>query len=161
MATTYEPIATYTAPSAQASYTFTSIPATYTDLVVIVAGTTVTDAQDMSMQFNSDTGANYSETRIVGNGTTASSTRTSSQTKMYVINDTSNTSPTVLRINIMNYTNTTTYKTAVSRGDDSTHRTQASVGLWRSTAAISSVTILGTSNLNTGTVLTLYGIKAA
>ena len=158
---TYTPIATTTLGSAAASYTFSSIPSTYTDLIVIISGTTVSDAQDMSMQFNSDTGTNYSNTTLVGNGTTASSSRTTSQSKIYVINDTSNTSPSPIRINIMNYANTTTYKTVVARGDDATHRTQATVGLWRSTAAINAVTLLATSNFNTGATLTLYGIASA
>jgi len=163
MASTYTPIATTTLGSAAASYTFSSIPSTYTDLVVIVSATTVSDAQDMSIQFNGDTGTNYSNTSLVGNGSTATSTRTTGQTKIYVINDTSNTSPSPVRINIMNYSNATTYKTVIARGDDATHRTQATVGLWRNTAtaAITSVTILGTTNLNTGATLTLYGILAA
>ena len=59
---------------------------------------------------------------------------------------------------IMNYSNTTTYKTMIARGGG--NRYVDFVGnLWRSTAAITSITI-GPSWSN-GCVITLYGIKAA
>jgi hypothetical protein len=68
----------------------------------------------------------------------------------------------IMRINIMNYANTTTYKTAISRLDDAANYVGTSVGLWRSTSAINSVTILaGTGNIPSGAMFTLYGIAAA
>jgi hypothetical protein len=59
MPATYEPIATYTFPSAAQSYTFTSIPGTYDDLILIVANETASSGQTIEMSFNGDTGNNY------------------------------------------------------------------------------------------------------
>ena len=63
-----------------------------------------------------------------------------------------------------NYSNTTTYKTALSRGMDTTNGyVQAHVGTWRNTAAITSVTVLANSGstLASGCTFTLYGIASA
>jgi hypothetical protein len=85
MPATYEPIATTTLGSAASSITFSSIPATYTDLRLSVttadAGATATY---LALQFNSDTGANYSRTRITGNGSTATSNRTTGDTNLSI-----------------------------------------------------------------------------
>jgi hypothetical protein len=69
-------------------------------------------------------------------------------------------------MDIENYSNSTTYKTTLSRINNAGGTTgvgaEANVGLWRSTAAITSITIGGqTGNLSTGSTFTLYGIKGA
>jgi hypothetical protein len=79
MATTYEPIATNTLSSAVASVTFSSISSAYTDLVLVVNGTSAS-AGDFSLQVGNgsiDTGTNYSMTALYGNGSTATSARSS------------------------------------------------------------------------------------
>jgi hypothetical protein len=62
----------------------------------------------------------------------------------------------------MNYSNATTYKTALARTSED-GVAAAYVGLWRSTSAITSITIdKGSSdNFASGSTFTLYGIKAA
>ena len=64
----------------------------------------------------------------------------------------------------MNYANTTTYKTVLSRdalNNASDGAVEAFVGLWRSTSAINTIQIKPDSgNFNTGT-FSLYGILAA
>ena len=72
MAITYEPIATTTLGSAQASVSFSSFSG-YTDLVLVCVATTASDDQFLSVQFNGDTGSNYSNTYMTGNGSTATS----------------------------------------------------------------------------------------
>jgi hypothetical protein len=66
-------------------------------------------------------------------------------------------------INVMNYANTTTYKTSISRGNNSANRVRAYVALWRNTAAITSIQIItnGAINFATGSTFTLYGIASA
>ena len=163
MAATYEPIATTTLGSTQASYTFSSIPSTYTDLVIVCGNLLyVTGDDDAFVRFNGDTGTNYSWTQLNGSGTAATSNRGTSTTGIRSINGmdvTPNTSTTI--INIQNYSNSTTYKTTISR--HSTRFAGAFVGLWRNTAAITSVTIinLGAGGFGSGSTFTLYGIKAA
>ena len=162
MPKTYEPIATYTAPSAQASYTFTAISGSYTDLILVAVSANTSAATNMTIQVNGDTGSNYSRTRINGNGTTAASSRNSNETRIYN-GDVGNTSvPSVNTVHFMNYSNTTTFKTVVGRYGEGDIQTGAIVGLWRSTAAITSITINSESNnFTAGSTFTLYGIKAA
>jgi hypothetical protein len=64
--------------------------------------------------------------------------------------------------NIMNYSSTTKYKTALNRSmalGTPGNCVDAFVGTWRSTAAITSITIRGSVVANT--VFSLYGIAAA
>jgi hypothetical protein len=67
------------------------------------------------------------------------------------------------RLNIMNYANTSTFKTMLSRGDDLSDSTVVSAGLWRSTAAITQLDITATDALYyaAGCTFTLYGLAAA
>lgn len=154
MPATYEPIATTTLGSAQSSVTFSTISGSYTDLVLIVAATTDT----LKVQFNSDTGSNYSRTYIYGDGSSATSGRSTSGTFFYIAGG----SPSATLNYIQNYSNTTTYKTVLSRGNAVSNGVDASVSLWRSTSAITSITLTPNSGtIASGSVLTLYGIKAA
>jgi hypothetical protein len=162
MPKTYEPIATTNAGPTQSTYTFTSIPSTYTDLVLIISPVGNGDAQ-VNLRFNSDTGTNYSYTVLGGNGTSAVADRVADATFIgtdYYFSVT--TAGGVIRANIMNYANSTTFKTALMRADNAGKGTMTNVGLWRNTAAITSVTVTTTnSTFANGSTLTLYGIKAA
>ncbi len=66
MANTYEPIATTTLTSASSSVVFSSIPQTYTDLVVVFVGKNTTANVAMTGEFdlNGDGGNNYSSTQL-------------------------------------------------------------------------------------------------
>lgn len=160
MTATYDKITAYTVPSAQATYTFTSIPATYTDLVIIFNGSATTGLNAIALQFNSDTTSNYSVTRLQGDGSNASSGRDSSQTAINAgLADTGNSTSI---FNIFNYANTTTNKTVLGRGVALSYGVRQTVGLWRKTPeAITSVALAvpGTT-FTTGSTFTLYGIKA-
>jgi hypothetical protein len=158
---TYTPIATYTATGTPTSYTFSSIPGTYTDLVIVIDGYMATGSGAyIAVQFNGDTGSNYSTTDLSGNGSTAQSAQFTSQTSgiigaFYL-------SQANIICSIQNYSNTTTYKTAISRSNASSNNTRADVNLWRSTSAITSVKVLAqTDTIANGTTLTLYGIASA
>ena len=158
---TYEAIATQTLGSAAASVTFSSIPSTYTDLVLVVTGT-VSTGDNLALQFNGDTGNNYSWTYLIGSGSSAVSARTSNTNQVLSIGfGTSTIANAIWQIN--NYSNTTTNKTVINRGNRSDDGVSAWVGLWRNTAAINSIVVKtgGGYNLNTGTVVSLYGIAAA
>jgi hypothetical protein len=161
---TYTPIATTTLGSDTASYTFSSISGSYTDLVLISNVKVSSAGEAVQIRFNSDTGNNYSYTQLSGNGTAASSSRASSTSVIYISNDGSATNYGTAITHIMNYSNTTTYKTTLGRFAEASATSWADVGLWRSTAAITSLTInvSGTSkNLSSGSTFTLYGIAAA
>jgi len=160
---TYTPIATTTLGSAQASYTFSSISGSYTDLVLVVAGSIGgTDPRNVLLEFNSDSGSNYSVTILYGDGTSAASARVSNDTAANV-GGLSNSTQSNTIAHIMNYSNTTTYKTAIGRGNRPADQINAKVALWRNTAAITSIKVYisAAQNLAAGTMLTLYGITAA
>jgi hypothetical protein len=161
MATTYEPIATYTVPSSQAAYTFSSIPSTYTDLVLVASIKYVLAGEFSKLTFNGDTATNYSSTYIIGNGSAASSGRASNAAYIGTSYD-ANTETFTDIFNIQNYANTTTFKTVLNRHSVAGTRVEALVGLWRKTPeAITSLTMTSSGNYATGTTFTLYGIKAA
>jgi hypothetical protein len=64
--------------------------------------------------------------------------------------------------NILDYANTTTYKTVINRANNAATGVDATVSLWRSTAAINSINISSsTSSFATGSTFSLFGIKAA
>ena len=165
---TTTPLATYTfANSTTASYTFTSIPQTYTDLVLVVTGG-ATSQYSPILQINSDTGTNYSATWLRGNGTAASSSKQSSSAASanYFVFSPSGMEATLngtFTTHFMNYANATTYKTYLTRNSGANIEAGAYVGLWRSTAAITQL-VVGIQSPQfwvSGTTMTLYGILAA
>jgi len=161
MPATYEPISTQTIGTAIASVTFSSVPATYTDLILVFNGTSAS-TQGMELRFNGDTATNYSATRLRGDGASAASDRSSSLDVMEVGNV--YTSQTVNVFQIMNYANTTTFKTVLCRSNNDSAQVSARVGLWRKTPeAITTIFLrpAGGANFSVGSVFTLYGIKAA
>ena len=162
MPSTYTPIATTTLGSAQATITFNSFSG-YTDLV-LVSSYKRTATSNARIRFNSDTGNNYSYTVLQGNGTAASSSRTSNVSGILLFDPLSASTTNFLTsiLHIQNYSNSTTYKTVLDRSGDAAQGTIATVGLWRNTAAITTITInANTGNYDTGSTFTLYGIQAA
>ena len=161
MPSTYTPIATTTLGSDAYSVTFSSISSTYTDLKLVINCTTSATIGGF-LQFNGDTGSNYSVTGLYGDGSSAGSFRSSSQTSTQINNMSTSRCMTIAQI--MNYSNSTTYKTVLSRSDNTPITASAFVGLWRNTAAITSITFVTNSGvypINAGSTFTLYGVKSA
>jgi hypothetical protein len=167
---TYTPIATTTASGSVSTITFSSIPTTYTDLVIVENGNLSGSANRCSLLIrvgngSVDSGTNYSNTQLAGNGTSAYSGRGSNEAYCFagVISEKVGTVIT----NIMNYANTTTYKTFISRGNSlgqtASQDISAMVNVWRSTAAINTIQIFAAdgTNYSSNTTFTLYGITAA
>ena len=164
MPATYEPIATTTLGSSAASIEFSSIPSTYTDLVLVYTLKAATASADMYLRVNNDSGSNYSNTILWGNGSTAGSNRFTSagQIRLNYTVDVLTTDGTYLICNIQNYSNTTTYKTILYKTGLASDAVDTGVGLWRSTSAINRVTLtLSSGDWGSGCTATLYGIKAA
>ena len=169
MATTYEKIATTTLGSANSSITFSSISSAYTDLRIVLTYTTSISGEDARVRFNSDAGTNYSITRLRGTGAAANSSTLTSQSSLILCDNvsigSSTTIPQLLTLDIFSYAGST-YKTLLSEnssdynGSGTVTRT---VGLWRSTSAISTILIgtLTAATFNIGTTATLYGILKA
>jgi hypothetical protein len=153
---TYTPIQSYTASGSSSTISFTSIPSTYTDLVLQY--TAANSGTYFLIRFNNDSGSNYSFTSVYGDGSSAASTRGSSQTSLFGRGTANSTN----QMNIQNYSNATTYKTALMSERDAAVVAQEKVCLWRSTSAINQIDLIsGGGNITAGGIFTLYGIAAA
>jgi hypothetical protein len=160
---TYEAIATQTTTATSTTtVSFTSIPSTYTDLVIGYGAIGTSDTQ-VRLQFNGDTGANYSITVISGNGTITEAFRQAnggSLTTDYYYSVTTNGGTSL--INVMNYANTTTFKTTVMRTNNASQAVMFSIGKWANTSAINRIDLNCTTGaFAAGSVFSIYGIKAA
>jgi hypothetical protein len=165
MPSTYEPIATTNGTGSSSSITFNSIPSTYTDLILIINGATTSSTGNPCLRFNGDTGTNYSRTNMGSNSSVAFTDRETSVNRILLIGGVyfSNTLNTNLIVHIQNYSNSTTYKSTITRANKASDGLDVSAGLWRNTAAITSLTVFTASgaNISTNSTFTIYGIKAA
>lgn len=164
---TYTPIATTTLSSATNLVGFSSIPSTYTDLI-IVCNAGVATLQDMYFRINGDGGANYSWTHIYGTGSsTGSTTSTGNAAGMAdyygAPNLTVGSSSQIIQF--MNYSNSTAYKSILTRSGRADSGVDITANLWKSNATINAIEfrIPGNASINflTGSTFTLYGITAA
>lgn len=159
---TYSLIASNTVTgSAVSSVAFNSIPGTFTDLVLICNNLTESTNQQGYIRFNGDSGSNYSRTVMYGTGSSAASFRQTGQSGLNVGMSSTTPGQTII-MNIMDYANSTTYKTVLDR-ETNTGTTQALVYLWRSTSAITSLTINSfdaSNSIAVGSKFYLYGIQA-
>jgi hypothetical protein len=170
----YESIATTTLSTATASVTFSSIPATYTHLQIRgIARTNDTDVNFdyAKLRFNSDSGSNYADHILFGDGASASSLGFASQSENWIQRLASNGIGNAsifgtFVIDILDYVNTNKYKTTRILGGvdaNGSGRNYLTSGLWRNTNAISSLVITpgaGTNFLQYSS-FALYGIKGA
>jgi hypothetical protein len=163
---TYVALATTTLGSSATSVTFSSISGAYTDLVLVTSSKKdVATAANEAIRFNSDTGSNYSYTILTGTGSVAQSGRATSTTSI-ALDDAALVDNSIFRpaiVSIQNYSNSTTYKTILSRANNANRGVDAIVGLWRNTAAITSITVIlqGGTSFASGSTFSLYGILAA
>jgi len=168
----YESIATVTVGSGgSSSISFTSIPSTFTHLQIryIARGTSSSAGQDSLVRFNGDTGSNYSWHLLYGDGATVVANSSANATSMYIdalrAGGTAANIFTVGVVDILDYANTSKYKTIRTlSGDDINSSSFHMIGLWsgnwRSTSAISSITIFPDfQNYAEYTQFALYGIK--
>lgn len=170
----YESIATVTVGAGgQSTISFTSISSTYKHLQIrgILRGTgSVADYNTTTLTFNSDTAANYSIHGLQGTGSSAGAygTANTSNIDCGTLTGNSNTANAfgVTVIDILDYASTSKYKTVRSLTGQDSNNTYGIVqflsGSWRSTSAITSITLKassGTPNFNQYSQFALYGIK--
>jgi hypothetical protein len=167
---TYVALDKITVGTATSSVTFSSIPAGYTDLqiVSVVRCSNAGQSDTLAMRLNGDSAGNYSWTLLRGNGSTASSLRSSNTTYLGIaeVIGAAQTAGifNVVTTNLMNYSNTTTNKTAISRSSVSAnYGAEAWATMWRNTAAVTSINLsmVNGSNIVTGSTFSLYGIASA
>jgi hypothetical protein len=163
MATTYEAIATVTVGSGTAAtMSFTSIPGTYTDLVLKISGRSTSDNIGIDISFNGAS-TNQSYRRLRGDGSAASST---TLTSIRVINNNSGATASTFgntEVYIPNYAGSNN-KSVSADGVNENNATEAfadlGAGLWSVTDAITSITLTpNLGNFAQYSTATLYGIK--
>lgn len=167
MAGTYEPINTQTLTSNIADVYFTSIPQTYTDLVLVITAVAGGNT-NAAWRVNNDNGNNYStqQTYSTSSNTIGTSNAQDNFARFDNWGAIGTTGLYGCVVHFMNYSNTATHKTCINRsGNDGGPYpgTSFHVGTWRNTAAITSINILSQSGIwfATGSTFTLYGIRAA
>jgi hypothetical protein len=163
MPSTYEPIATTSLGSSQTSVTFTSISSSFTDLVGIVNAKSTTSYISMGVRFNGDTGTNYSETALAGTGAGAAVALNITNSDRTRANQLGPEYGNAI-FDFQNYSNSTTFKSGVTRAGEGSGQTRITAFLWRSTSAINEITFItstGSEFFAAGSTFTLYGIKAA
>lgn len=166
MAATYEPIATSTVSgTTTTTVSFTGIDSVYTDLKVIVVATSINSSSTLVLRLNNDTTTNYSYIRLRGNGTAASTTiATAASSIPFDTTGTSTTIPSLYIFDIFNYAGST-FKPILATGSEDRNGSGNIwnyAASWRSTTAVNRVDIaLSSANFTDGSMVTLYGIKAA
>lgn len=166
MANTYVAIATVTVGSGGAStISFSSIPATYTDLLLSFSLRSSTAGEDTQLSFNSST-ANFSSRNLAGNGSSASSGSRSDSIISASMNYSTYTASTFSNgtLYIPNYTSSNNKSFSVDtvvENNATTAPMQLIAGLWSNTAAITSITLTNyaAGNYVQYSTATLYGIK--
>lgn len=148
------------------SVTFSNIPSTYSHLQVRAIARGTTGSIQVNTRFNSDTGSNYTEHQLAGDGSSASAYGAGNITWIplgAVATATSTFGAYV--IDILDYKNTNKYKTVRAlRGFDSNGSGNLGLfsGLWRSTSAITQIDLIAnTGNFTQYSQFALYGIKGA
>jgi len=159
---TYVPIATNTLVSNSTTVTFSSIPQIYTDLIVVFSGKSDGSSASLIYQMNADSGSSYSSTSIKTNGASIVTVRDASSSNGISTNPNGFINQSLIISYFMNYSNSTTYKTVLSRANTEDNQSGMTVDCWRNTNALTSLVAWSTASyiFLAGSVFTLYGIKA-
>ena len=160
---TYTPLATVTLGSSAASVTFSSIPATYRDLILVMnmTGATTTDS-NVNLTINSDTTqANYSAVYMNGTGSSAVSGTMTQPRDLTFWNYLTGTTRMTIVTQFMDYSATDKHKTYLTRGDNAGTGTGAFAHRWANTNAITSLAVTAASvSFAAGSTFNLYGVIA-
>lgn len=158
---TYTLLASNVLSSSALSVTFSSIPSTYRDLVLVAFfnGATAT-APYTQMRINGDTGSNYNWVRMEGSGTSAASDNNNSNTNFnFTYLNPAQGDRGILVCNFFDYSATDKHKTLLTRMDWSSVSTAAHAARWASTSVINQIEIYSWSpQYNSGSTFYLYGI---
>jgi hypothetical protein len=170
----YDSIATTTVGSGgAASISFTSIPSTYTHLQIrgIFRSNYAGLTDNLDMRWNSDTGSNYAEHIVRGDGSSAGAFGDPSQSTIHATLDgagnTANANVFAATVmDILDYANTNKYKVMRNlsgRDNNGDGGVSFSSGLWMNTAALTTILLYPRygSLFQQYSSFALYGIKGA
>jgi len=169
MATTYTLISSVTVGSGgAATMSFTSIPATYTDLLIKLStrDTISQTSANIKITFNSSS-SGYSERLLIGTGSIAASLNQSTTFLNYIYGtaalDTASTfgNGEVYIPNYAGSNNKSISADTVTENNDTFAYCALDAGLWSDSAAITSITIAAATNFAQYSTAYLYGISNA
>jgi hypothetical protein len=154
---TYIALANITLTSAVGNVTFSSIPSTYRDLVLVMNGTSSTGNPFAFLRFNGDSGSNYNYVFMYGDGGGAAvSTTFSGQTTGFIGNIDTGARNTVIT-QIMDYSASDRHKTMLARSSGGLEI--ATAIRWANTSAVTSMSVnVNTGAFSSGFTFALYGI---
>ena len=168
----YESIATVTVGSTSVSdVTFSSIPSTYKHLQIRYLAKSARSGNtldELNLRFNGDTGTNYVEHMIMGDGGSAQSNGLTSQNNIelgegWLGTTTAGSQFGVGVLDILDYTNTfknTTIRVLGGLDMNGSGRVGLGSGLWLNTSAVTSITLYAQNgNIVQYSQFALYGIK--
>lgn len=170
------PIAYAIATSTQSIIAFANIPQNYQDLVCVVSGRSDLASTTGGISFylnNANATTGFSATNLLGNGSSAKSSRATTSSPTYgftflagtVVPAASSTSGLYasFTLNILNYANSSTYKTGIMRVANDLNGS-GTVGacacLWQNTSPITIIALATNGNWVSGTTFALYGIRS-
>ena len=159
---TYVALATATLTSGATSVTFSSIPATYRDLVIITNIGRNAGSAALLIRFNGDTGSNYSNVTMYGDGSSTTS-NTNGITDWLPLGWNANLGTALNFVgiaHIQDYSATDKHKTVLARSNRADRGTEAIAGRWASTSAISTILVGNIADAIAGSTVSLYGIEA-
>jgi len=163
---TYTPLATITLSSAESSVTFSSIPQTYRDLIVSVAGTGTANAA-YYLRVNGDSGSNYNTVGMKARSSGPESYADATQAQVYVVGNGWGTGGWFnSQIQLLDYSATDKHKSMLIRNGnyDNSYASPTVVGVaarWANNSAISSIYFsTNTSTFAVGTTFSLFGIAS-
>lgn len=159
---TYVPLATVTLGASASSVSFSSIPATYRDLVVVMDLTTSVDNGLVQMELNANA-SGYNFVFMSGNGSTTTSGASTGNTfmRLNLTTRTNSTTRSNFIANLLDASATDKHKTVISRFNNASTGTEAFANRWGNTARVTSVRLfLGSGNFNSASIFSLYGIAS-
>jgi hypothetical protein len=159
---TYTPLATVTLASATSTISFSSIPATYRDLIFVInIAATATVLNQVFIRFNGDSGSNYSYLEAFGDGS-ASGAGINGSTTFNMIGYHGGGGSVITIAQVMDYSATDKHKSSLVRNDKSDQGTTMIGCRWANTDAVTSALIgkVAAGNFPVGTTINLYGVIA-
>jgi hypothetical protein len=141
-----------------ASVTFSSIPGGYKDLVLVVGGNnTANDTRATKIQLNSDSGSNYSQVFMTGNGSSSSAFAT---TTTYFEGGSTGPNGRLDTLQFMDFSATDKHKSIIGRYSAASVNVGAFAARWANTSAINSIYLFPSSGqFATGSTFRLLGVN--
>ena len=156
---TYIALANTTLGSSTSSITFSSIPATYRDLVLVIDNATTSVNQQFNFRFNSDSGSNYNHVYAASVAAGPESAGQSNQAQGRLGNIGTSAGNHIAQI--MDYSATDKHKTVLVRSNIvGASQTWMLANRWASTSAITSLQVFTGNTMPAGVTFALYGIAS-